>query len=231
MITNTELLEYFDSTADVYQFLSQVFFKELNEQAIAELQDTEWPKDTGNEHLDTGFAQIRRYFNLAAADKRTQLAVDYARIFLAAGVYTKETRNAIPYESVFTSDEHLMMGPARADCVARYSEDGFAVNPDLHEPEDHLAFQLEYLSVMNVRAADLARNKDSEGLKQNMARQLDFIALHQLNWLPELLAAAVDAAKTTFYTGMLHVALGTAEQARDMLLEATAQMSQGAQGE
>ena len=32
------------------------------------------------------------------------------------------------------------------DVVARFLEDGFQVNPDLHEPEDHLAFELEYLA-------------------------------------------------------------------------------------
>lgn len=223
MISNTELLEFFRANESTYKFLSQVFFKELNEEAIAELQAADWPENTGNEHLDTGFAQVRRYFNLAASDKRGQLAVEYARIFLAAGVHTKEKRCAIPYESVFTSEEHLMMGPARSDCVARYAADGFAVNPELHEPEDHVAFQLEYLCSLSAKAARLVEEKNAEELENNMHRTLEFIALHQLNWLPELLDTAKDFAKTTFYTGMLHIALGTAEQTRDFLLEALAQ--------
>ena len=37
MLTQQELLDFFEGSAGTYRFLSQVFFKELNEQAIEEL--------------------------------------------------------------------------------------------------------------------------------------------------------------------------------------------------
>ncbi|MEG2934626.1 MAG: molecular chaperone TorD family protein, partial [Gordonibacter sp.] len=224
MMTHQELLEFFSESADTYRFLSQVFFKELNAEAIDELFAADYPDDTGNAHLDEGYRLVRRYFAFSTTDRRTQLACEYARIFLAAGMFTKESQTAVPYESVFAGEEHLMMGDARDDVVARFLEDGFQVNPDLHEPEDHLAFELEYLVNLNERASTCAQAKDKTELRRNAVRQLEFIEQHLLNWIPALHDAAQDYAKLAFYPGMLLVAQGTLEQGRDLLRAVVAQL-------
>lgn len=224
MMSHQELQDFFAESADTYRFLSSILFKELNEQAIEELARADYPDDTGNEHLDQGYRMIRRYFAFSATDRRGQLACEYARIFLAAGVYTKDRRTAIPYESVFTSDEHIMMQESRDDVVARFREDGFLVDPSLHEPEDHLAFEFEYLVNMNERALAYAQEKDKAGLRRNVVRQLEFVDQHLLNWIPELNEIAQQYAKLTFYPGMLYIAQGALEQGRAILLDVLAQL-------
>ena len=224
MLTHTELLDFFAESAETYRFLSQVFFKEVNLEAIEELAVADYPSDTGNAHLDEGYRLVRRYFSFSATDRRTQLACEYARVFLAAGVFTKERQTAVPYESVFTGEERIMMGDARDDVVARFLEDGFQVNPDLHEPEDHLAFELEYLVNMNERALEWAQAKNKAQLRRNVVRQLEFIEQHLLNWIPALLDVAREYAKLTFYPGMLLVAQGALEQGCDLLRDILAQL-------
>lgn len=224
MLTHTELLDFFRESAGTYRFLSQVFFKELNDEAIEELARGDYPSDTGNAHLDQGYRLVRRYFAFSTPDRRTQLACEYARVFLAAGVFTKDRQTAVPYESVFTGEERIMMGDARDDVVARFLEDGFQVNPDLHEPEDHLAFELEYLVDMNERAAAWAQAKDKAELRRNVVRQLEFIERHLLNWIPELREVAQEYATLAFYPGMLLVAQGALEQGSDLLRSILAQL-------
>lgn len=219
MISKADMVDFFEGSATTYQFLSQAMFKELNDDAIAALAAGEWPENTGNAKLDSGYAMMRRYFAFAASDARTQLACEYARVFLAAGVYTKKRRTAVPYESVFTSEEHIVMQDSRDDVLARYLEDGFQVNPELHEPEDHLAFELEYLSTMSERAAKLAEAGDGRGLARNVQRQIDFIDKHLLNWVGDLRDVAKEYAKLTFYMGMLLVIEGTLEESRAVLVE------------
>ena len=107
MLSQQDLTEYFQASAETYRFLSQALLKELSEEAIEHIAAAEFPDDTGNANLDRGYALVKRYFSFSSAERRTQLACEYARIFLAAGVYIKERRTAIPYESVFTSDKHL----------------------------------------------------------------------------------------------------------------------------
>lgn len=219
MALNQEIIDYLADSADTYRFLSQMLFKELNDEAISAVAAIEFPEATGNAHLDEGYRLIRRYFKFSGSDRRTQLACEYARIFLAAGVYVKSDKTAIPYESVFTSPERIMMQASRDDVVRRFARDGFKVNPDLHEPEDHLSFELEYLAHMNDRAVALAEAGDAVGLRANFARQAAFIDEHILNWLPALTEAARGFAKLAFYLGMLLVAQGTAETCREALAE------------
>lgn len=217
MALDQEIIDYVKDSAETYRFLSHMVFKELDAATIEAVAAIEFPTETGNEHLDEGYRLIRRYFNFSASDRRTQLACEYARIFLAAGVYVKSDKTAIPYESVFTSPERIMMQASRDDVVRRFARDGFKVNPALHEPEDHLAFELEYLAHLNDRAAVLAEAGDAAGLRANFARQVDFIETHILNWLPALTTAARGFAKLAFYPGMLLVAQGTAETCRETL--------------
>lgn len=227
MITKHEFAEYLAASEETYTFLSQMLFHELNEDAIEALKGQEWPQGTGNETLDRGYAQVKRYFNFASTDMRTQLAVEYARVFLAAGVFGSDKMTAVPYESVFTSEGHLMMQESRDDVVRRFAADGFKVNPDLHEPEDHLAFELEYVSHMSRNAAELVGAGNAEALAANVARQVEFIDAHLLNWVGDLYETAREYAKTTFYTGMLLVVLGAAEQSRDLLAEVAEQLKAG----
>ena len=226
MWEKTELREFFEAGVETYRFLSQVLFRELNEEAIADLAAQEWPRGTGNDTLDRGYAQLRRFFHFAPSDMRGALAVEYARIFLAAGVFSQDKMTAVPYESVFTSELHIMMQESRDDVVRRFADDGFVVNPELHEPEDHLSFELEYLSHMCTRALAALDAGDNTALVSNAARQASFIDAHLLNWVGELHDVAASYAKTTFYTGMLLVAQGALEHSRAALGEIAARVAQ-----
>ena len=132
-------------------------------------------------------------------------------------MYTQEKRSAVPYESVFTSVEHVVMGDSRDDVINWFIQDGFKVNPDLHEPEDHISFELEYLAHMNAKAAQLVREGSNMDAIRNVKRQRKFIEQHLLNWIGQLQDAAFEYAKTTFYTGMLLVCQGALEQACEAL--------------
>lgn len=219
MALDQEIIDYLADSAETYRFLGQMLFKELNEEAIEAVAAIDFPAETGNAHLDEGYRLIRRFLKFSASDRRAALACDYARIFLAAGVYVKSDKTAIPYESVFTSPERIMMQASRDDVVRRFARDGFQVNPALHEPEDHLAFELEYLAHMSERAARLAEAGDAAGVRENLARQCAFIDAHILNWVPSLAEAVRGFAKLAFYPGMMEVVLGTAEASRATLPE------------
>lgn len=227
MVTKAELADYLQAGETTYRFLSQMLFRELNAEAIEALRGQDWPRDTGNEHLDRGYGQVRRFFSFASTDIRTQLAVEYARVFLAAGVFSQDEATAVPYESVFTSEGHLMMQESRDDVVRRYAADGFAVNPDIHEPEDHLSFELEYLAHMSGRALAALEHDDLATVRANLQRQREFIDAHLRNWIGDLHDVAEAYAKTTFYTGMLLVAQGALEQSRELLDDVVAQLDSG----
>jgi TorA maturation chaperone TorD len=212
MQSTSDLIELFEARARVYLFFSQVFLRELPNEAILAF-NTQTPfEDSGNSHMLQGHKLIKRFFAFCENDVRTQLACEYARIFLAAGVYTETRDVAVPYESVFTSPGQIMMQEARDEVCALYACDGFKINPDLHEPEDHLGFEFEYLASMSVKSRTVAEAGDTENLPALVERQSAFVERHLLNWLPALIAAAQRYARTTFYIGMLLIAQGYLEE-------------------
>lgn len=225
MISQEQLLEYLDSSAQTYHFLSTVFIKELARSDIKELEAGEYPSDTGNAYLDEGYRQLRTYFRKPFDKRYEQLRDEFEEVFLKASMLPPEAPKAMPYESVFTSPDHMPEGPARDDCVKRYREDGFAANPELRSAEDHLSVQLEYLSVMNGKAAEAARAHDKAALKHNEKRQLEFIEQHLLDWVPQLRKTVQDLAKTPFYVGMLYVVQGALEQSRLIMRTSVKQMA------
>lgn len=230
MIKTTELKELFEESAQTYLFFSKVFFKELTKEAIEELTLADYPQDNGNEKIDQGYQLIRRWLKFKSTDPRTQLACEYARIFLGAGRYTEVRDIAAPYESIFTSEEQLVMQESRDDVYRRFREDGFTVDPQLHEPDDHLSFELEYLASMCTRALDQLEQNDTEALLHTIERQQEFITLHILNWLSDLREAAQKYAQLTFYIGMLLVTEGFAEMNYDFLDDARTAIKNDSEG-
>lgn len=81
---------------------------------------------------------------LATADldhQRAELAADHASALLGMSADPVS-----PYESVHTSDKHLMMQEARDQVVAAYRAQGFAVSGEQRTPEDHISLELSFMA-------------------------------------------------------------------------------------
>lgn len=201
-------------------FLSSLFLNELTEEALSTLSEADLASNTGNPRIDEGYSLIRRYLSFPESDRRTALACEYARIFLAAGVYSQDKATAVPYESVFTSEDGIVMQESRDQVVALYRQHGFAVDPKLHEPEDHIGYELEFLGMLAHQGTLGGVDQTDEALKENLLAQKTFIDEHILNWLPKLANVANDYATNTFYPGIFLVALGILEEAHSFLEQA-----------
>ena len=155
-----ELAETMEGRAAFYRFVGDALLHEFTEGQIDQMAALDVPEIEDAEAQEA-FAKAKRYLARAGADPRTDLAVDYARVFLSAGVYDGLT--AEPYESVFTSEDQIMMQDARDDAVRVYRENGVDVDPELHMPEDHLGLEFEFLAVMAGKTADSLRADDFAG--------------------------------------------------------------------
>ena len=137
------------------------------------------------------------------------LRVDYARIFLAAGVYEGET--AVPYESVFTSEDGLMMQAARDDVLEYYRKEGLAVDGSLQTPEDHIAFELEFLALLCDHMADALEASDDAEAVRLASVQRSFAESHVLNWAGALAERVDDYAEEAFYPAFMRYAIAFVE--------------------
>ena len=221
MMTSEDLAELMEARASFYRFASNALLHEFTEGQIAELKTMKVDEGASEEMRDA-FASIRRYLAHSGADPRTDLAVDYATVFLSAGVYDGLT--AEPYESVFTSEDQLMMQDARDEVVAVYRSQGIDVDPELHMPEDHLGLELDFLSTMSTRTAEYIHEADAaDGDYGKVAVavliQRDFIANHILNWLDQLIEKVDEFADLPVYPAIMRIIRSQAQQDIDFLDE------------
>ncbi|WP_276915668.1 TorD/DmsD family molecular chaperone [Parvibacter caecicola] len=194
--------------AQAYRMLASVFFKELDEGQIASLREAELPSGQSAAMAEAA-AEIRRAIRLAPPNVLSLLRIDYARIFLAAGVYEGDT--AVPYESVFTSEDGLMMQEARDDVLEYYRAEGLEIEASLQTPEDHIAFELEFLALLCDRmAAALEANDGAEAVRLASV-QREFAKSHVLNWAGALAKRVDNYAEEAFYPAFIRYAIAFVE--------------------
>lgn len=135
-----------------YGFTARLYCVEVDQAFLDELCAARWPLSTGNEKIDAGNRLIATYLSGVWENTLTELAVDYVRVFV--GHSTDIGTAAFPYESVYTSEKHLLMQEARDEVLAIYRSTGLDKEEDWKEGEDHIALELEFQRIMALRCAE-----------------------------------------------------------------------------
>lgn len=226
------------SRADMYRFLSRLYLLEVDEQMFESMAGMQFPKEGPQEDLAEGYELMQDYLtaakarleqnqgqpgNAALQEILDELAVDYARIFLSAGV--AQGKAAFPYASVYTSRQHLMMQDSRNDAAALFAKNGLAPRKDMYRiPEDHIGLLLEYMALLcdeeagqpemaqGGQGAETREQAQAAGSQEQirgaaeksgaLAKQADFLKNQLLNWATAFTADVVKYASTDFYRGL-----------------------------
>jgi len=119
----------------------------------------------------------------------------------------------VPVESIFKKwasdpDCHLplaqekgfLMGDPAVDMIRRYRDEGFALPDEFSSMPDHVALELEYMSLLALRG-DAAAGRE-------------FLASH-LDWLDELAREIEAAGEGEFYSSGAHLACIIVDRARE----------------
>lgn len=184
--------------AGFYRFLAGVYLWEPKDAQIEAMASAGFP--VGDDAFGRGYALIAEYLRHRDTGTRQQIAVDYAHTFLGAGNYDKLM--APPYESVYTSEEHLLMQDARDGALSFYRSEGLDLPEENTTPEDHIGFEMQFMATLVERACE-ALVAGEEGEFARLVRvQREFYAQHLANWLPAFVADIERHCKTDYYRGM-----------------------------
>lgn len=209
-LSTRECIEVLDERAEFYRFLASLYYREVSDDLIDRLSTLTLAEGEERSLFCQGYRQMKAYLVRRGPDPRTDLAVDYARIFLSAGTF--EGQAAVPYESIYTSEDGLIMQEARDDVRRIYLEHGVNVDEDLNMPEDHLSFELEFMALMSVRSSDFLMRGRRFDLKSALETQIRFIEDHLENWLPTLQDRIEDCAKLRFYPAVAKITRGYVQE-------------------
>ena len=178
----------------MYGFLSQLYLFEVEEDQLAALKQMVFPQECDNEDMKEGYQAMAAYLKEREVSQDTldDLAVDYARIFLSAGV--AQGKAAFPYESVYTSKQHLIMQEAGSSASALFAQKGLEPRKDMYRvPEDHIGLLLEYMGRI---------------CEEEQEEQREFLKAHLNNWVPAFVQDVIKYSSTEFYRGLAKLTKG-----------------------
>ncbi|MCJ7567034.1 MAG: molecular chaperone TorD family protein [Anaerolineales bacterium] len=187
-----------------YAFLSRLCRIEADQELLDRILALEFSSTEGIPEIDEGYRILHGYVEKAGENTLTELAVDYAKIFLGVqsqlGIY--------PYESVYTSKEKLIMQEARDQVVQLYRQEGLDRAADYREPEDHIALELEFMAYLSQKTIDALQDGEGEEVVRFLEKQKLFLEEHLMNWVPAFCEDMEQIAQTDFYTATAKITKG-----------------------
>ena len=197
MITKSQM----EPRANLYRLLSRLYRSEVDASLLKTLKGISFPV-AKNETLAEGYSMLTGYLANCGENTLTDLAVDYATVFLAAG--SADGQAALPCESVYTSPKKIFMQEAWEDVCRIYAEHGLSKDTAYADlMEDHLALELEFM-------ANLVKGEDFKS-------QLTFVQNHLLNWLGEFITDIDKYADCDFYKAVGRITLGFLQMEQELL--------------
>ena len=171
-----------------YMFLQRLFYKEADAEFLAALKEIQFPTDCGNIGMQEGYDKIASYLRNCGDNAVDELAADYLRVFLGAGVY--DGAAAFPYESVYTGEKPLVMQKAWEEVRKIYLENGLSLaDAPTDLMEDHIAIELQFMAKL------CEYTEKTEAAK-------DFLKNHLLVWSERFCKDIQKYAETDFYKGV-----------------------------
>jgi len=139
---------------------------------------------------------------LGNESKEDELLLDlkkrYTRLFYLGGL-------SVPmYESVYLSPERILKQEPWEKVFKIFKENRFAPPKKGNYPEDHIAFELLFMSFLSDFAANYAENEDEANLYAIYQKQKEFLEDHLLKWVDLFSDRVLKIADDdSFYSGIV----------------------------
>lgn len=203
MAKRTDLAAITAARINYYHFLSRMYEKELSAGLIGRLAKLDTVQGAGTP-LAEGYAGLETYFKTCTGNVEEELAADYAGIFLGAG--EAGNKAAFPYESVYTSQEKLVMQEAWEKVKELYTRRGIVLSGAGSDvKEDHIAAELLYMAYL----CEHGSNREAAA----------FLNDHLLDWAEAFAADIERCAKTGFYPAVGKLTVGFLKMEKEYLEE------------
>lgn len=214
------LVPYLESRTDFYEMLHKMYRWPLTEEELAALDEDDF-KALASELSGTltgcGFNDMYRFLRRRNTGTRQTLSADFTKVFL--GIATYEGLSSQPYASLFVGGSLQLMGSERTAVSKIYRENAVRLSDGIDLPEDHLAFECEFLAIMNRRAVDALRQSRFDDAVELLTFQSNFVEQRVMNWLPRFYALASHLVDTRFYLGVLRVTKGFFDETATAIAE------------
>jgi len=203
-ITRAEFNTFISNRADTYSFLSRIYRVEADKALLDQISGMGLSVGEGETEIGEGYALLERFVAATTESTLTDLAVDYARIFLGVS----RGSAAFPYESVYTSESRMFMQESRDEVLTVFRAEGLDRAEDFNEPEDHIALEFEFMAFLSQKTIDALQEGEDEDVVRYLEKQNAFLEEHILTWVPDFCRDVDRFAKTDFYKAAAKITQG-----------------------
>lgn len=189
-----------------YGFLSRIYREEVDQKFLDKIKETKFSSECSEKELEDGYRMLTSYLESCSENSLTDLAADYAKVFLAAGIINGDA--AFPYESIYACSGRIIMQETCEQVAALYKRNGLSKAEALNIPEDHISLELEFMGGLCQSAQQDILDKEFQAIKINLQNQMDFLNRHLLNWIPDFCTDVERFAETGFYKAVAKLTRG-----------------------
>lgn len=200
-MVESELVAKIEKNRTCLEALSKVFWNSPNRGVLAEVDDALALLEQDGPEIAQGIALVRKTIQDPTEQRLREIAIDYAHVFIG-----HHPDDPFPYESVYTSENRLMMQDARDNVLSVYRTFGYApfTGAD-NEPEDHVSIELAFEADLCRRAIEAPGADEVDEAGRLLAAGESFRVQHLCNWVPTLCADIEKRAETDFFRGIAKV--------------------------
>lgn len=197
-----ELTSILESRSAMYRVLGRLFQSEVTPELLPDLKTLQFPEATDNALMNEAGRRLNTFVAELTEAGLDDLAADYARTFLSAGV--ADGPSAFPFESVYTSREHLIMQDAYEAVLGLLRKHGMTpATPDLYA--DQIGIELEFMAFLAEKAVKALEAGEMAAAEKNLDEEKAFLEKHLLNWTGAFFDDVEKVARTDFYKALAAV--------------------------
>jgi TorA maturation chaperone TorD len=196
-------IEIFGVRASLYGLLAKCLFSEPSLGTLREVEEQvsslrEKIAIWDEPELKTSFQD---FLHALAQSNPEKLAVDYAGLFLGG-----KEGSMCPSESSYL--EKIIYGQITLKVIEFYAQHGFIKDETFHEPDDHIAVEFAFMSVMGWNFVEMIQGggMESSDYRNHLEPQLNFLADHLMKWVPAWATQVRGSSETDFYRTLVALA-------------------------
>ena len=196
-----------------YNLLKRVFLEEPSKDFLEIIAKDKlldfFPGRENRGLVKTGSELTGGYLKEVSIDENivNDLVADYNHLFVIAQKKSEKITplgmrdNAPPYESVYRAKKPLVFQEETMKVRREYMKHGLLPKNFMQEPDDHIAFELDFMGHLIKTALDHLEKDKVKETKEFLKTQERFLQEHLLKWVPIFSTQMEKTAQTDFYRG------------------------------
>ncbi len=177
--------------SNVYRLLKNLFLKPPSEEFLNSLRKLNGIDDSKDDLIE-GLKLVKK----GACCKPEKLLLEHTRLFI--GPYKLP---APPYESVYRTDERLVMQQPTIEVRKAYRNAGLEIKGIHTNPDDNISAELEFMEYLCDKTASSLKSKNTQEATKYIELQRKFLEEHLNKWVPAFSEDIIKNTKEDFYRG------------------------------